>query len=69
MFQPGRKPYLYLLLTDKKAAKLGGDVDEQLAQCKLFVIALEQFNQKQYEQAEKLLSEIEKNDRHLTYHY
>lgn len=56
--------YVQELICLKKVAKLGGDVDEQLAQCNLFVSAIEQFNQKQYEQAEKLFSGIEKNDRH-----
>jgi hypothetical protein len=50
----------------KKAAELDADVDKQLAQCELFVNALEQFDQKQYEQAEKSFSKIEKNDRHYS---
>jgi hypothetical protein len=59
-----RNDYVQESASLKEAAELGGAVQEQLAQCNLFVDGLEQFNQKQYEQAENSFSKIKKNDRH-----
>lgn len=56
--------YLQELNCLKYAADLGGDVDERLAQCTLFVKALKQSDLKQYEDAEILFSNIEITDRH-----
>jgi len=51
----------------REATKKGWDDESQLTQCQLFINGLNLFDQKEYEQAEKAFSKIDKTDRHYQF--